>query len=61
MIYEPGSAKCRVLIAVKHNLEDSIKALNSFDDMSHIERQLRDIHKDLECMHELQRFNQNSI
>ena len=61
MVYEPGSTTCRVLIDVKHSLEDAIKALNGLDKIDHIKRQLKSIHKELEELHEVQRFRKESM
>ena len=55
MVYEPGSAECRLLIDAKNNIEQALRSLNGLENIDQIKRELVSIYNQLESMHELKR------
>ena len=55
MIYEPSTRECRILIDAKDKLLDLQVNLSALKDASEIVKQLKEIYKDLEYMHETAR------
>ena len=59
MSYEPGSGECRVLISSKEQLETMLLNLGKLEGTTEILQQLRDVHGQLELLHD-QRRSQSS-
>jgi hemolysin activation/secretion protein len=59
MSYEPGSGECRVLISSKEQLETMLLNLGKLEGTIEILRQLRDVHAQLELLHDQRRSESN--
>ena len=55
MTYEPGSAECRVLIRSKEQVETMLLDLGKLDGTDLLLQQLRQVHSQLEDLHDLRR------
>jgi len=55
MTYEPGSAECRVLIRSKEQIETMLLDLGKLDGTDLLLQQLRQVHNQLEDLHDLRR------
>jgi hypothetical protein len=55
MSYEPGSGECRVLISSKEQLETMLLNLGKLEGTTEIIQQLRDVHGQLELLHDQRR------
>ena len=55
MTYEPGSAECRVLIRSKEQIETMLLDLAKLEGSDLILEQLRQVHQQLESLHDLRR------
>ena len=55
MTYEPGSAECRVLIRSKEQIETMLMDLGKLDGTDLLLQQLRQVHSQLEDLHDLRR------
>ena len=55
MTYEPGSAECRVLIRSKEQIETMLLDLGKLDGTDLLLQQLRQVHSQLEDLHDLRR------
>jgi hypothetical protein len=55
MSYEPGSGECRVLISSKEQLETMLLNLGKLEGTTEILQQLRDVHGQLELLHDQRR------
>ena len=55
MTYEPGSAECRVLIRSKEQIETILLDLGKLDGTDLLLQQLRQVHSQLEDLHDLRR------
>ena len=55
MTYEPGSAECRVLIRSKEQNETILLDLGKLDGTDLLLQQLRQVHSQLEDLHDLRR------
>ena len=55
MTYEPGSAECRVLIRSKEQIENILLDLGKLDGTDLLLQQLRQVHSQLEDLHDLRR------
>lgn len=55
MAYEPGTMDCRVLIQSKEQIERMLIALTKVDGTSLVLQQLRQVHSQLETLHDLRR------
>ena len=55
MTYEPGSAECRVLIRSKAQIETMLLDLGKLDGTDLLLQQLRQVHSQLEDLHDLRR------
>ncbi len=59
MSYEPGSGECRVLISSKEQLETMLLNLGKLEGTKEILQQLRDVHGQLELLHDQRRGQSN--
>ena len=59
MAYEPGSGECRVLISSKEQLETMLLNLGKLEGTKEILQQLRDVHVQLELLHDQRRSEPN--
>ena len=59
MSYEPGSGECRVLISSKEQLETMLLNLGKLEGTKEILQQLRDVHGQLELLHDQRRNESN--
>ena len=59
MSYEPGSGECRVLISSKEQLEMMLLNLGKLEGTAEILQQLRDVHGQLELLHDQRRSESN--
>jgi hypothetical protein len=59
MSYEPGSGECRVLISSKEQLETMLLNLGKLEGTTEILQQLRDVHAQLELLHDQRRSESN--
>jgi hypothetical protein len=59
MSYEPGSGECRVLISSKEQLETMLLNLGKLEGTKEILQQLRDVHRQLELLHDQRRSLSN--
>ena len=55
MTYEPGSAECRVLIRSKEQIEAMLLDLSKLEGTDLLLQQLRQVHNQLEALHDLRR------
>ena len=55
MTYEPGSAECRVLIRSKEQIETMLLDLSKLEGTDLLLKQLRQVHNQLEALHDLRR------
>ena len=55
MSYEPGSGECRVLINSKEQIETMLLSLGKLEGTTEILRQLREVHVQLEHLHDQRR------
>jgi len=55
MSYEPGTAECRVLIRSKEQIEAMLLELTKLEGTDLILQQLRQVHQQLEGLHDLRR------
>lgn len=55
MSYEPGTAECRVLIRSKEQIEAMLLELTKLEGTDLILQQLRQVHQQLEALHDLRR------
>ncbi len=55
MTYEPGSAECRVLIRSKEKIETMLLDLSKLEGTDLLLKQLRQVHNQLEALHDLRR------
>ena len=55
MAYEPGTAECRVLIRSKEQIETMLLDLGKLDGTDLLLQQLRQVHSQLEDLHDLRR------
>ena len=55
MPYEPGTPECRVLIRSKDQVETMLLELSKLDGTDLILQQLRQVHQQLEGLHDLRR------
>ncbi len=55
MTYEPGSAECRVLIRSKEQIETMLLDLDKLDGTDLLLQELRQVHSQLEDLHDLRR------
>ena len=55
MTYEPGSAECRVLIRSKEQIETMLLDLRKLEGTDLLLQQLRQVHNQLEDLHDLRR------
>ena len=55
MTYEPGSAECRVLIRSKEQIETMLLDLSRLEGTDLLLQQLRQVHNQLEDLHDLRR------
>ena len=55
MTYEPGSAECRVLVRSKEQIETMLLDLGKLDGTDLLLQQLRQVHNQLEDLHDLRR------
>ena len=55
MSYEPGSGECRVLISSKEQIETMLLSLGKLEGTSDILKQLREVHGQLELLHDQRR------
>ena len=55
MTYEPGSAECRVLIRSKEQIETMLLDLGKLDGTDLLLQELRQVHSQLEDLHDLRR------
>jgi hypothetical protein len=52
MRYEPGTSECRVLINSKEQIEAMLLSLSRLENTDSIRRQLRQVHTQLEALHD---------
>ena len=55
MSYEPGSGECRALISSKEQIETMLLSLGKLEGTTEIIRQLREVHLQLEHLHDKRR------
>ena len=55
MAYEPGTPECRVLIRSKEQIETMLLELSKLDGTDVLLQQLRQVHNQLEALHDLRR------
>jgi len=55
MAYEPGTSECRVLISSKLQIETMLLELSKLEGTDLILQQLRQVHNQLEDLHDLRR------
>ena len=55
MSYEPGSGECRALISSKEQIETMLLSLGKLEGTTEILRQLREVHVQLEHLHDKRR------
>ena len=55
MAYEPGTAECRVLIRSQEQIETMLLELSKLDGTDVRLQQLRQVHNQLEALHDLRR------
>ena len=55
MAYEPGTAECRVLIRRKEQIKTMLMELGKLDGTDALLQQLRQVHNQLEALHDLRR------
>ena len=55
MAHEPGTAECRVLIRSKEQIETMLLELSKLDGTDVLLQQLRQVHNQLEALHDLRR------
>ena len=55
MAYEPSTAECRVLIRSKEQIETMLLELSKLDGTDVLLQQLRQVHNQLEALHDLRR------
>ena len=55
MSYEPGSGECRVLITSKEQIETMLLSLGKLEGTTDILQQLREVHGQLELLHDQRR------
>ena len=55
MSYEPGSGECRVLISSKEQIETMLLSLGKLEGTTDILKQLREVHGQLELLHDQRR------
>ena len=55
MSYEPGSGECRALISSKEQIETILLSLGKLEGTTEILRQLREVHVQLEHLHDRRR------
>ena len=55
MSYEPGSGECRALINSKEQIETMLLSLGKLEGTTEILRQLREVHVQLEQLHDQRR------
>ena len=55
MSYEPGSGECRALINSKEQIETMLLSLGKLEGTTEIVRQLREVHVQLEHLHDQRR------
>ena len=55
MAYEPGTSECRVLISSKLQIETMLLDLSKLEGTDLILQQLRQVHNQLEDLHDLRR------
>ncbi|MFM2079368.1 MAG: hypothetical protein RLZZ219_50 [Cyanobacteriota bacterium] len=60
MAYEPGTSECRVLIDSKAQIESMLLNLSRLDNTETIRDQLRDVHQQLERLHDRRRNERRS-
>jgi hypothetical protein len=58
MSYEPGSGECRVLITSKEQIETMLLSLGKLEGTTDILQQLREVHGQLELLHDQRRSAQ---
>lgn len=59
MSYEPGTGECRVLISSKEQIETMLLSLSKLEGTTDILRQLREVHGQLEILHDQRRGTSN--
>tara|TARA_Y100001968_G_scaffold311105_1_gene332802 strand:- start:12347 stop:12526 length:180 start_codon:yes stop_codon:yes gene_type:complete len=59
MSYEAGSRECRNLIDAKENIIKVMQSLSDLKGLDHIQRQLKEIYKELEELHEIRRSKES--
>jgi hypothetical protein len=59
MSYEPGSGECRALINSKEQIETMLLSLGKLEGTTEILRQLREVHVQLEHLHDQRRSATN--
>ena len=59
MSYEPGSGECRALINSKEQIETMLLSLGKLEGTTEILRQLREVHVQLEHLHDQRRSAKN--
>jgi hypothetical protein len=52
MRYEPGTSECRVLINSKEQIEAMLLSLSRLENTDSIRQQLRQVHTQLEALHD---------
>ena len=55
MSYEPGTGECRALISSKEQIETMLLSLGKLEGTTEILRQLREVHVQLEHLHDRRR------
>ena len=58
MSYEPGSGECRVLISSKEQIETMLLSLGKLEGTTDILQQLREVHGQLELLHDQRRSSE---
>tara|TARA_Y100001968_G_C18904526_1_gene502336 strand:+ start:361 stop:540 length:180 start_codon:yes stop_codon:yes gene_type:complete len=59
MSYEAGSRECRNLIEAKENIIKVMQSLGELENLSHIQKQLKEIYNELEELHEIRRAKES--
>lgn len=59
MSYEPGTGECRILISSKEQIETMLLSLSKLEGTTDILRQLREVHGQLEILHDQRRGPSN--
>ncbi len=60
MSFEAGSSECRGLIEAKESLIKTMKSLESFKNLDHIQNSLREIYNELEKLHDSRRIKESN-